>query len=61
MCEIMERKVKERWNEEKMRLAKKAITKNEYSLDKISDLYDLPLSTVEEIAASMQKKKKNRV
>ncbi len=60
MCEIMERRVKERWDEEKVRLVKKAIKEGLLSYEEIARILELPLPTVEEIAASMQKKKKKR-
>ncbi len=60
MCEIMERRIKERWNEEIIRIAKAQIKRGKLSNEEIAEDLELPLSTVEEIAASMQKKKKAR-
>ena len=52
MCDIMERRILER----NLEAAKRLIASGEISLEGISKGLDLPLSTVEELASSMQKR-----
>ena len=57
MCEIMENLMEKRATKVKNEIAKKAIADGELSLEKIAELFDLPLSTVQELASSMHKTK----
>ena len=52
MCDIMEKRFRER----DLETAKKMISLGKNSFDDISKILGLPLSTVEELASSMQKK-----
>ena len=52
MCDIMERRILER----NLEAAKKMISLGKNSFDDISKILGLPLSTVEELASSMQKR-----
>ena len=56
MCDIMERRIAERTKERDLETAKKLIALGDSSLNNISKVLGLPLSTVEELASSMQKK-----
>ncbi len=51
MCDIMERRIQER----NLETAKKMISFGKNSFEDISKILDIPLSTVEELASSMQK------
>ena len=56
MCDIMERRIAERTRERELEAAKRLIALGENSLEGISKGLNIPLSTVEELATSMQKK-----
>ena len=56
MCDIMERRIAERNKERDLEVAKRLIALGENSLEGISKGLNIPLSTVEELATSMQKK-----
>ena len=56
MCDIMERRIAERNKERDLEVAKKMISLGKNSFDDISKILGLPLSTVEELASSMQKR-----
>ena len=53
MCDIMEQLMEKRCREGLIELAKKAIAEGDLSLEKIADLFKLPLSTIQELASSM--------
>jgi predicted HTH domain antitoxin len=57
MCDIMEQLMEKRCREELIELAKKAIAEGDLSLEKIADLFKLPLSTIQELASSMSESK----
>ena len=56
MCDIMERRIAERNKERDLEAAKRLIALGENSLEGISKGLNIPLSTVEELASSMQKR-----
>ncbi len=56
MCDIMERRIAERTRKRELEAAKRLIALGETSLEGISKGLELPLSTVEELASSMQKR-----
>ncbi len=56
MCDIMERRIAERTRERELEAAKRLIAIGKFSSEDISKGLELPLSTVEELASSMQKR-----
>ena len=56
MCEIMEKRIKEEINEEKLEIAEDAINQGKLSYKDIAEILKLPVSTIEEVAASIKKK-----
>ena len=57
MCDLMEElmneRAEERVNEEKVELAKKAISRNKHSLEEIAEDFELPLSFIKELAGKV--------
>ena len=53
MCDIMENMMEKRTTNVKNELVKEALAKDRYSLREISELFKVPLSTVQELASSM--------
>ena len=58
MCKLMEDLINDVVKDRDIDMAKKLIALGKLPLEDIAEAYDLPLSTVEELAASMKKKKK---
>ncbi len=56
MCKLMDDLVKDVVKDYRLETAKKLIALGDSSLDNIAKVLDLPLSTIEELASSMQKK-----
>ena len=52
MCKLMEDLIRD----DRLDTAKKLIANGKLSYEEIAETYDLPLSTVEELASKMQKK-----
>ena len=57
MCDIMENLMEKRSRNDMIELAREALAKEKYSLQEISELFKLPLSTVQELASSMPESK----
>ena len=57
MCEIMENLMEKRSRNDRIECARKAIKEGKNSIEDISRILDLPLSTVQELASSMHKTK----
>ena len=53
MCEIMENLMEKRSRNDRIECARKAIKEGKNSIEDISRILDLPLSTVQELASSM--------
>ena len=60
MCKLMEDLINDVVKDRDIDMAKKLIALDKLPLEDIAEAYDLPLSTVEELAASMKKKKKKK-
>ena len=56
MCKLMDDLVKDVVKDDRLDTAKKMIALGENTLEGISTILDLPLSTVEKLASSVQKK-----
>ena len=61
MCDIMENLMEKRYKEGRIELAKEAISKGDLSLERIAELFKIPLSTVQELASSMPESKSEQV
>ena len=57
MCDIMEQLMEKRCRNDMIELAREALAKEKYSLQEISELFKLPLSTIQELASSMSESK----
>ena len=57
MCDIMEQLMEKRCRNDMIELAREALAKEKYSLQEISELFKLPLSTIQELASSMPESK----
>ena len=53
MCEIMENLMEKRSRNDRIECARKAIKEGKNSIEDISRILDIPLSTVQELASSM--------
>ena len=60
MCKLMEDLINDVVMDNRIETAKRVIALGDSSLSDISKVLDLPMSTVEELAASMKKKKKKK-
>ena len=56
MCKLMEDLINDVVRDDRIDMAKKLIALGNNSLSDIAEIYNLPLSTVEELAASIGKK-----
>ena len=55
MCDIMEKLMEEQSRNDRIDLARVAITKGKLSYAEVAEYYNLPLSTIEEMAAEQKK------
>ena len=55
MCKLMDDLVKDVVKDDRLETAKKLIANGKLSYEEIAETYDLPLSTVEELASQIPK------
>ena len=55
MCDIMEKLMEEQSRNDRIDLARFAITKGKLSNAEVAEYYNLPLSTIEELAEAQKK------
>ncbi len=60
MCKLMEDLINDVVKDDRVETAKKLIALGKLPLEDIAEAYDLPLSTVEELASQIKKNKKKK-